>query len=306
MGTVNSNPLLDLISGIVAKPTAEDVECHAPKPILLATGRANFPIPWHPHTISISLIMLGNFAIAGVPGEPTTMAGRRIKEVVGSVMEDRGYRGRVVVGGLTNEYIHYVTTFEEYQIQRYEAASVIYGPNTLDIFLNKFREFTAVAIEGGNVPPGPEPLDSRDNTISLILPVVMDTAPFGTNFGDVLEQPPGTVSPGDVVSASFVAANPRNDLLQESSHAAVERLELGHWVLVASDADWNTKFKWKRESTILGTSTATFEWEIPQTSSPSNLPHRIVYRGTARSVSGRLRSFQGATRNFTIGYRINI
>ncbi|XP_038214636.1 neutral ceramidase-like [Zerene cesonia] len=305
-GTVNNNPLLDLITDIVARPTAEDIECHAPKPILLATGRANFPLPWHPHRVSISLIWLGNLAIAGIPGEPSTMAGRRVKDVIGSVMEDRGFERRVVVSALANEYIHYVTTFEEYQVQRYEAASVIYGPHTLDIFLNKFREFTAVAIEGGHLPPGPEPIDFRNNTISLIGPVIMDTAPFGTNFGDVLQQPPDTVAPGDVVSASFVAANPRNDLLQESSHAAVERLELGHWVTVASDADWTTKFKWKRESTILGTSTASFEWNIPLSSIPSNLPHRIVYRGTARRVTGVMRSFQGATGNFTIGYRINV
>lgn len=33
------------------------------------------------------------------------------------------------------------------QIQRYEAASTIYGPHTLDIFLNKFYDFTVAAIE---------------------------------------------------------------------------------------------------------------------------------------------------------------
>lgn len=38
-GTIVGNPLLDAISGVIAEPTEEDVECHAPKPILLATGR---------------------------------------------------------------------------------------------------------------------------------------------------------------------------------------------------------------------------------------------------------------------------
>ena len=38
-----------------------------------------------------------------------------------------------------------------------------------------------------------------------------------------------------------VAANPRNDLRQELSYGVVERLEIGEWVTVATDADWDTK-----------------------------------------------------------------
>lgn len=34
-----------------------------------------------------------------------------------------------------------------FQIQRYEAASTIYGPHTLDIFLNKFHEYAEIAIK---------------------------------------------------------------------------------------------------------------------------------------------------------------
>lgn len=37
--TKTSNPMWNLIRDFLAKPTKEDVECHAPKPILLATGR---------------------------------------------------------------------------------------------------------------------------------------------------------------------------------------------------------------------------------------------------------------------------
>ena len=37
----------------------------------------------------------------------------------------------VVIAGLTNDYSHYVTTYEEYQVQRYEGASTLFGPHTL-------------------------------------------------------------------------------------------------------------------------------------------------------------------------------
>lgn len=44
------------------------------------------------------------------------MAGRRMKAAVGDEMERRGIEPRVVVSGLTNEYIHYVVTREEYEV----------------------------------------------------------------------------------------------------------------------------------------------------------------------------------------------
>ncbi|XP_072938812.1 neutral ceramidase-like [Epargyreus clarus] len=297
-GTIVGNPLLDSISAVIARPTPEDIACHRPKPILLATGRTNIPFPWHPRVTSISLVWLGGFAVAGIPGEPTTMAGRRVQDVVGSVMKMYGYQPWVAISGLTNEYIHYVSTFEEYQVQRYEAASTIFGPHTLDIFLNKFYEFTKIAIERGDVPPGPEPADHRNRTISLILPVILDNSPIGRRFGDVLEQPPPSVKRGEIVSATFVAANPRNDLRQEGSHAAVERFELGAWSVVATDADWDTVFEWERVSTALGTSRARLAWRVPRAA--VRAPHRLAYSGAARTLLGNLIPFRGYTNTFYI------
>ncbi|XP_075974335.1 neutral ceramidase-like [Anticarsia gemmatalis] len=298
-GTIEGNPLLDMVSGVIAGPTDEDIDCHAPKPILLATGRANFPLPWHPSIVSVSLIWLGDLVILGVPGEATTMAGRRMKDVVGSVMERNGFEPRVVVSGLTNEYIHYVSTYEEYQVQRYEAASTIYGPHTLDILLNKFNNFTNTVIEGGTVPEGPEPADNRGRTLSLILPVVMDVSQLGREFGQTIRQPVANVTRGETVFATFMAANPRNDLKQEASHAVIERLDGDQWVVVANDADLNTRFIWERLSTITGTSRARFEWTVPL-DAVSGVPHRIKYYGTARGLLGRMTEFTGESNSFTI------
>ncbi len=41
----------------------------------------------------------------------------------------------LVIAGLTNTYSSYVTTYEEYQAQRYEGASTIFGPHTLDAYI---------------------------------------------------------------------------------------------------------------------------------------------------------------------------
>jgi Neutral/alkaline non-lysosomal ceramidase, N-terminal len=44
-----------------------------------------------------------------------------------------------VIAGLTNTYSSYITTFEEYGVQRYEGASTLYGPHTLDAYIQVRR-----------------------------------------------------------------------------------------------------------------------------------------------------------------------
>jgi neutral ceramidase len=51
------------------------------------------------------------------------------------VKESWGEDVRVVIAGLSNTYSSYITTFEEYQMQRYEGASTIFGPHTLDAYI---------------------------------------------------------------------------------------------------------------------------------------------------------------------------
>jgi len=50
-----------------------------------------------------------------------------------------------VIAGLSNTYSDYITTFEEYSVQRYEGASTIFGPYTLLAYIQEFNKL-AVAI----------------------------------------------------------------------------------------------------------------------------------------------------------------
>jgi neutral ceramidase len=55
------------------------------------------------------------------------MAGRRLKDAVKTVLMSSGNSEfnsniHVVIAGLTNTYSQYVTTFEEYEVQRYEVS----------------------------------------------------------------------------------------------------------------------------------------------------------------------------------------
>ena len=51
--------------------------------------------------------------------EFTTMAGRRLCDAVSAVFKEKVH---VVIAGLTNTYSQYITTYEEYEMRRYEVS----------------------------------------------------------------------------------------------------------------------------------------------------------------------------------------
>jgi neutral ceramidase len=77
-----------------------------------------FPFEWQPRIVSTQLAFIGSVAIACVPGEFTTMAGRRLRDAVTDNVARLGGPSisEVIVAGLCNTYSDYVTTPEEYEV----------------------------------------------------------------------------------------------------------------------------------------------------------------------------------------------
>ncbi|KAL4710654.1 hypothetical protein ACJJTC_003290 [Scirpophaga incertulas] len=297
-GATSGNRLWDAVRDLLAPPPAADVRCHAPKPILLPTGRIKFPYSWQPTVVSCSAFRVGRLVGAAVPGEFTTMAGRRLRALLRRVA---GAAARVVVAGLSNVYADYITTYEEYQAQRYEAASTIYGPHTLSIYLNKYQELAEALINGGGVSPGPEPADLSGRLVTLVPPVMWDAAPWGREFGDCVRQPQPRHLAGDTVAASFVSGHPRNSIRHGRSYANIERLvseQDDAWTVVATDADWQTKYIWRRNSKILGTSYSDIEWEIPAGTPPGT--YRIHHYGSYKYILGGIYPYHGFSDSFEV------
>lgn len=84
-----------------------------------------FPFEWQPETVSTQLATLGDIAIACVPGEFTTMSGRRLRAALREALSLREDTD-VVIAGLCNTYSDYITTPEEYQVRT--GASAILPP----------------------------------------------------------------------------------------------------------------------------------------------------------------------------------
>jgi neutral ceramidase len=207
---------------------------------------------------------------------------------------------KVVLGGPANTYAHYVATSEEYGIQRYEGASTLYGPNELEAYMYlstsnlKYLSSTNTA----QPPAGPTPPDNRDNSISLITGVVYDSPKILKKFGDVLTQPSATYARGAVINATFVGANPRNNLRLEGTFLAVEQLVGSTWTKVRDDNDWFLVYTWVRKDGLLGTSEVTASWETESYATPGT--YRIRYNGDAKALGGAITSFTGVSSQFTL------
>ncbi|KAI0009952.1 Neutral/alkaline nonlysosomal ceramidase [Xylariaceae sp. FL0662B] len=324
-----TSPVWRVVSGMLKEPTEEQISCHAPKPILLDVGEMSNPYQWTPNVVDIQVFRVGQVVMIISPGEATTMAGRRWKDAVGSEVatlfadETQSMPPIVVIGGPANTYTHYITTEEEYNIQRYEGASTLYGPHTLAAYINVTLSWIPYLRSStrSRPPSGPEPPNNSNRSLSFIPSVVRDAPPLFRAFGDVKQDVRGAYPKGAHVTASFVGANPRNNLRLEGSYAVVEKLiesddhdesapdeELRkerddgegkrEWKAVRDDGDWHLVFRWRRTSELLATSEVEVTWETEPWVEPGT--YRLRYFGDAKSLAGEITSFQGVSGEFEL------
>ena len=83
----STNVFWKFVSAFLAKPTQSQIECQAPKPILLDVGLIK-PIEWVPFILPHQMLQIGQLYIVAVPGEFTTMSGRRLKATIKQALED--------------------------------------------------------------------------------------------------------------------------------------------------------------------------------------------------------------------------
>ena len=99
-------------------------------------------LPWIPTVLPLAILQIGAFAIVGLPNEPTTMAGRRLRRAMEEALAPLGV-SRVHVSGYANAYAGYLTTLEEYGAQRYEGAYTLFGAGSLGVFEHELRQLAA-------------------------------------------------------------------------------------------------------------------------------------------------------------------
>jgi neutral ceramidase len=199
------------------------------------------------------------------------------------------------VAGYSNGYVHYVTTPEEYDAQRYEGASTLFGRWELPALVQA-AALLATAMHDGSVPPmGPDTADLsyRHRARRRFVP---DAPPPGLSFGDVVVAPRATYTTGQRVRVTFVGAHPGNDLRRGGTFLEVQRGETSGWHTVADDGDWATRFHWSRVQK--SGSEVTILWDIPEDAAAGR--YRIRYRGDAKDASGALLPVTGTSPDFVV------
>lgn len=94
-----------------------------------------------PASVPLGVYWVGPLLIGTLPGEFTTMAGRRIRQALQTASGAR----EVFLIGLANEYVSYFATPEEYSAQHYEGASTLYGPASVPLVGAELRALAAQA-----------------------------------------------------------------------------------------------------------------------------------------------------------------
>jgi neutral ceramidase len=272
-------------------PSLRDTQ--APKGIVLPGGLLNKVVPVVAQRVPVQLLRIGSLYLIGIPGEVTITAGLRLRRTVAAIvkadLED------VLVAGYANGYIHYVTTPEEYDAQRYEGASTLFGRWELPALQQTAAALAGAMVSGAMVDPGPPAADlsgrarSRPDRTS-------DLAPPGMAFGDTVVEPRETYNAGQRVTVVFVAAHPNNLLHRGGTYLEVQRRDDDGWRTLFDDGDWATRFVWKRAAP--SASEATISWDIPSGIRPGR--YRIRYHGDARDEGGALHPFAGDSPEFEV------
>ena len=85
--TNSTNPFWQIVSAFLSRPTPEQIKCQSPKPILLNVGLIQ-PIEWVPFILPNQIFQIGQLFIVAVPGEFSTMSGRRLKSTIKQALQN--------------------------------------------------------------------------------------------------------------------------------------------------------------------------------------------------------------------------
>ncbi|BBZ23051.1 neutral ceramidase [Mycolicibacter hiberniae] len=283
-----------LVANTVFRLSPRLRDAHAPKGAVGPGIRLNKALSLlMPEGGPVQLLRIGQLYLIGIPAEVTIVAGLRLRrtvaEIVGAELRD------VLVAGYSNGYLHYVTTPEEYDEQRYEGGSTLFGRWELPALQQVVAELATAMRDQRPAPDGKRPAEPSRRRRSRRRPKP-DAPAAGQRFGDVVAAPERQYLPGATVSAVFTGAYPNNDLHRGGTYVRVERQTPEGWDTVADDSDWSTTFRWRR--TGRRGSTITVTWTLPDDVDGGR--YRLRYDGDARDADGQITAFTGVTDPFDI------
>lgn len=230
-----------LEEGASSRGDSSNAHCHAPKKRLLnpiwpiLTGDNMLP-----RVAQLSVVRIGGMLIGTVPGEPTTTVGGRIRAAMGAAAEDAGIQtDSVLLLGLTNGYIDYVATPEEYDLQFYEGSSTLFGPYTATVLQDALARLAATIPDPGT----PSPPASVPDAVVFPSPSRSILPPLGLRSESVRRQI-DVGWRGDILVARWNDHRPGSLNPSDGPVLVVERLVNGRWDATTWDDDHELEVRW--------------------------------------------------------------
>lgn len=196
------------------------------------------------------VVRIGDYAMATLPGEATAAVGKQVRKAVQSgFAASSGVKGVALIG-YANEYLHYFTTPQEYDMQHYEGGSVLYGKYSSPLVAHDLKVL-AGQLDTGAPATAAVPFDARNG-------VVPNTEPFGDGAakGTVTKQPETTPR---IERAAFAwQGGPKGlDMPLDKAFITVQRKGKRVWRRYTDDL--GIQLVWRIDDNGLYTA----EWQVP-------------------------------------------
>jgi len=227
-----------------------------------------------PKAVPLAALRVGDGLIVTLPGEPTAEVGARVRA---AVRQATGL-DRIVVSGLSGEFIQYLTTPEEYDRQHYEGGSTLYGPLSSNLLRQELVEL-ARRLVSGQPAQAAYSLDPTNG-------VTPNGPPYGRGAasGQIAEQPARTVTRFGHVAFGWRGGPYGLDRPVGRAFVVVQRRVGERWRTADSDLGLGTLWKVDEDGNYRAS------WEVPRDAASGRYRLQIRakrYRLTSRSFRVR-------------------
>ncbi len=224
----------------------------------------------YPSAVPLFVLRVADRLLITEPGEASAEVGRRTRAAVFAAAQGIGIRG-VSLMGLTNEFIQYLVTPEEYDRQHYEGGSTIYGPASSAAVSDSLVELTE-SMRDGKPAPAPYPFDPRHG-------VVADGQPFGSGSAVAsVTAEPVDVPPGAQAVFKWQGGPSGLDRRLDKRFISIQRRTGRRWRRVADDL--GLSIVWTADAG----GAYDLHWQVPRNAKPGR------YRVAISANLYRLRS----------------
>ncbi len=230
-----------------------------------------------PNGVPLVAFRLGRRMVVSLPAEGTKEMGARIKAAVRSQIAGSGI-GDVVLSGLANEFVLYVTTPQEYDRQHYEGGNTQFGRQSGNLLKNEIASLAGRLARG---QPAPEPYDF--DPTNGVRPGNED---YGTGAASAtaLTQPRPAYARLQRAELSWQGGQLGLDRPVDHAFVTAQRQTRKGWV--DEDSDLGLAMLWS----VDGQGRYTVKWEIPR-EAPRGTYRLLVTGKRYRLASNRFRVF---------------